>query len=68
MSKFKSQNLYNPGADPRPLDKIVWYHLQSRKYLQPKKIVKPLIMLFLIYFPAGILNCPVIVASLDFFS
>jgi hypothetical protein len=25
-------------------------------------------MLFLIYFPAGILNCPVIVASLDFFS
>jgi hypothetical protein len=57
-SKFKSQNVYNPGAsggqrppwspyqgfamDPRPFAEIVWYLLHSRKYLQPKKIVKPL--------------------------
>ena len=30
------------AMDPRPLAEIVWYLLHSRKYLQPKKIVKPL--------------------------
>jgi hypothetical protein len=33
---------WGPSVAPRPLAEIVWYLLHSRKYLQPKKIVKPL--------------------------
>jgi hypothetical protein len=36
------QGHWGPSAVPRPLAEFVWYHLHSRKYLQPKKIVKPL--------------------------
>ena len=39
---------------PRPLAEIVWYLLHSRKYLQPKKIVKPLPLVTMI--TAAILN------------
>jgi hypothetical protein len=34
----------------------------------PRVFNRVCIMLFLIYFPAGVLNCPIIVVSLDFFS
>ena len=33
---------WGPSAAPRPFAEIDWYLLHSRKYLQPKKIVKPL--------------------------
>jgi hypothetical protein len=36
-------SLENPKIQELPpLAEIVWYLLHSRKYLQPKKIVKPL--------------------------
>ena len=45
---------WGPWVAPRPLAEIVWYLLHSRKYLQPKKIVKPLPLVTMI--TAAILN------------
>jgi hypothetical protein len=54
------------GVTPRVCYAVIIF--LSRSSIFSFRFNRVCIMLFLIYFPAGVLNCPVIMASLDYFS